>query len=96
MTDTAVTRKLFVEMTPREQESYLEGIRDRRLIPVRRHEELLELKKKVSDQKTLDQIDKLSVQLEKAIAALDKATEKVNTYALKAQVMRISVEGEMF
>jgi hypothetical protein len=94
--DTPIHRKLFVELTLTEQDQFLHDLRERRLLPVRRHAELITIRKQAKDDKTLEQIDKVSAMLEKAIDGIDKAVARAEGYALKAQALRIQIEGEMF
>jgi hypothetical protein len=70
-------RKLFIELTPEQQEQFLQGIRERRLESVRKYEETQAKKAAIKDARVRAMVDQQSARLEKELAALEKALHKV-------------------
>ena len=89
--DTPFERRLFIAMPPPEQEAYLDGIRRRRLATIEAHEKAVEIKQRAKDQRMVEQIDKQSRLMEKELAALDKALEKVEKRAAFLAGLRLLV-----
>lgn len=92
--DTAFERKLFIAMSPEEQDAYLDGIRRRRLASVEAYKKSVEIKQKAKDERTLAKIDKEGAMMEKELAALDKALEKVEKRAATLAALRLMVENQ--
>ena len=90
--DTPIHRKLFIEMTIKEQDELLNGIRARRLAPVQRYQELVGIRKKAKDQKTLDQIERLCNLIDKAIAAVDTKIDVLEKNIIKLHGMKLLME----
>jgi hypothetical protein len=74
-----------------EQEAYLDGIRRRRLATIEAHRQSVEIKQRAKDQRMVEQIDKQSKMMEKELAALDKALEKVEKRAAMLAGLRLLV-----
>jgi hypothetical protein len=78
-------------MSPQEQEAYLDGIRRRRLATIEAHKKAVEIKQRAKDQRMVEQIDRQSRMMEKELAALDKALEKVEKRAAMLAGLRLLV-----
>jgi hypothetical protein len=89
--DTPFERRLFIAMPQPEQEAYLDGIRRRRLATIEAHRQSVEIKQRAKDQRMVEQIDKQSKMMEKELAALDKALEKVEKRAAMLAGLRLLV-----
>ncbi len=92
--DTAMHRKLFVEMTTAEQEQWLEGIRERRLQAVQAYKDLQAAKQKVKDERLAAKAEQTLAMLAKEVAALEKAIEKVDKRRVLANAIRNMIEQE--
>ena len=86
MKDTPFSRQLFIDMTVAEQDAFLNGVRERRLTSLRKHEEMQRAKKLAKDEATRAKIDKLSERFEKQLAVVNKAYEKLEKIAVDMQV----------
>jgi hypothetical protein len=92
--DNAFERKLFIAMSPSEQETYIEGIRQRRLASVNAYNKTVAIKQKARDQSTRDKIDKQSAMMEKELIALDKALSKVEARAASLVALSLIVDSQ--
>lgn len=80
-------------MSDTEQQAYLDGIRRRRLAPIEAYKKAAAVKQQAKDDKTRERIEKESTMMEKELAALDKALEKVEARAAKLTGLRLMVEN---
>jgi hypothetical protein len=87
-------RRLFVEMTPAEQEQFLSALQERRLRVVHQYEDMQKLRKAARDERTAKLVDQQSSMMEKEITALDKALSKVEARAAKIAALRAMIEAE--
>ncbi len=94
MKDTPFDRQLFINMTAAEQETFLEGLRERRLTSLRKYEELSAAKKLARAEKDRAALDKLSDRLEKKLDALNKAFDGFMELALKMQLTVQMLENQ--
>jgi hypothetical protein len=92
--DNAMSRKLFIEMLPTDQEAFLKGIRERRLTSAKKHEDLMQQKQIVKDSKTRELIVKEGAMMEKELLALDKAIDKVEKRAARLAALQVMVDAE--
>lgn len=90
--DTAMERRLFISLTPEEQEAFLSAVRERRLAPVKLYQETMQRKAEIKNQRTLELINKQSAMMEKELAALDKALAKVEARAVTIAALTNQVE----
>lgn len=92
--DNAMSRKLFIEMLPDDQVAFLNGIRERRLASVKKHEELMAKKQSVKDERTRSLIEKEGAMMEKELATLEKAIDKVEKRAARLAALQLMVDAE--
>lgn len=92
--DNPIERKNITQLTTDQLEAFLDGIRERRLDPVRLYKEALAQKKEVSDMKAKEKLDKQLAMLEKEIASLDKAIEKVEKRVNNVRALRLELNLE--
>lgn len=92
--DTAMHRVRFVEMTEAQQNAHLDGIRSRRLVAVTEYKKLQEAKQVARDERIAAQADQMMRMMDKEIAALDKALEKVEARRAKLFGIRALIEQE--
>jgi hypothetical protein len=90
MSDTPMHRRLFVEMTPAEQEQFLSALQERRLRVVHQYEDMQKLRKAARDERTAKLVDQQSSMMEKEITALSK----VEARAAKIAALRAMIEAE--
>jgi sorbitol-specific phosphotransferase system component IIBC len=83
-----------MQMTPTERDTYLEGIRQRRLVVVERHKKAQEIKKKAANERTVADLSKQNDMLAKDIEKLDKLLVKVEERAAKVAALTIMAEAE--
>lgn len=93
MTDTAFHRKLFVEMTGTESDAWLDGVRTRRLASVEKYKQTIANKQRIKDEKMLATLSKESDMMEKEIATLEKALNKVELRANKIAAIMLMAES---
>ncbi len=91
--DTPFHRKLFVEMTSTEQNDWLDGVRTRRLASVEKYKQTIANKQRIKDEKMLATLSKEGDMMEKEIAALDKALNKVELRANKIAAIMLMAES---
>lgn len=92
--DTPMHRVLFVELTPQQQDAFLDGIRARRLVSVNKHAELAKLKQQAKDNQTRRMLDVQSRQMEKEIANVTRWLEKIELRYNKIAALRAMIESE--
>ena len=90
--DNAMERRLFISLTPAEQEAFLEKVRERRLAPIRLYQETQAKKAAIRSQRTLAMIERQSAMMEKEITALEKALAKVEARATMIAALTNQVE----
>ncbi len=90
--DNAMERKLFIHLTPAEQEQFLNNVRERRLAPIKLYQEALARKLEIKNERTRGMIEKQSAMMEKELAALDKALSKVEARATTIAALCNQVE----
>ena len=92
--DTPMHRVPFVGMTTADQDAFLEGIRTRRLAAVAAYQALQQAKRAARDERLAARADNELRMMEKELAALDKALEKVEARRAKLTAIKLLVEQE--
>lgn len=77
MNDTPMHRTLFVEMNAQEQEDFINGLQQRRLVTVEKYKEALQLKQRAQDAKINAELDKVCIKLEKDLARYNNLHDTV-------------------
>lgn len=92
---TADTAPEFVEpptimtMTEAQQDDLLRGIRERRLIPITLHTQVVTLKNKLKHEKLVTKAEKLANRILKHIERIDKETEQVTGLFAQIKTLRL-------
>lgn len=94
MTDTAMRRQLFVEMTTAQQDAFLDGIRTRRLAGRAEYERVQAAKEAIRDERLREQATKELRMMEKELIALDKALAKVEARRTKLLIYSAVIQQE--
>ena len=90
--DTPIALADLTKMTLRERELLLDGIRERRLRPVKVYEELSLMQADAKKEKLEDQWRQALHMFEKDLARVDKAFVTLEARERKLQMIRIEIE----
>ena len=83
------TPKAFLDMTPEEQEAFIDSLRARRLTTGATYERVKAVSAALQPSVIKDKIDKLLVKLEKALEKAEAALEKAEEYANQVAGLRL-------
>lgn len=92
MNDGPMARRLFVEMPPLEQASFIEQLQARRLQVVAKYQELVTAKQAALGERTKQLIADQLRMLERDIATAERALGKVEGRLTKVAAMRAMLE----
>jgi len=90
--DTPIALADLTQMTVQEHELLLEGIRERRLKPVRIYEELSLMQAEAKKEGLEKQLQKTLEMFHKELLRADTAMEKVEARCRKLQILKLEIE----
>ncbi len=85
-------RLTIAELTPEQLDAHLNGIRERRLQSVRTYSEAQHLKNQYIAGKTRGKLDKKLAMFNKLSGTIEKATEKLEKYAIDIKTLLLELE----
>jgi|TARA_R110000751_G_scaffold39833_3_gene94903 hypothetical protein len=92
--DTPIALADLEQMTVEERELLLEGIRDRRLKPVKIYEELSLMQNEARKEKLEQQWEKALEMFEKDLARVDKAILTLEARSRKLRTLELEIEQQ--
>ena len=92
MEDTPYHRKTIAEMSQQEQEQWLTEVRMRRMKVKLELEEAARVREVLKSEKAKEDLDKQLKMLEKDVATLDKAAERIEKRMAKVWELRLIAE----
>jgi hypothetical protein len=90
--DTPIALADLTQMTVQERELLLDGIRDRRLKPVKIYEELSLMQSEARKEKLEQQWEKSLEMFQKDLARVDKAIETLEARGRKLRAFELEIE----
>ena len=90
--DTPIALANLSQMTVIEREVFLDGIRERRLKPVKIYEELSLMQSEAKKEKMEDQWKKALEMFEKDLTRVDKAIETLEARSRKLRALELEIE----
>ena len=92
ITDQPHHRLTIAELTTEQVDVHLQGIRERRLAPIRHYAEAQHLKDLYVAGKTRGKLDKKLAMFNKLGGTIDKAIEKLDKYAIDIKTLMLELE----
>ena len=90
--DTPIALASIKEMTPEERNIHIDGIRERRLAPVRAYEQLNAMQAEARKEKLEAQWEKALEMFQKDLARADKAMENLERRQTKLRALELEIE----
>jgi|TARA_R100001530_G_scaffold72874_2_gene51428 hypothetical protein len=90
--DTPIHRKHAGEMSDEEHEAFIDGIRERRLAPIKAYEEAVLLRAEARKQHLEGQLDKQLEMFEKEMVRAEKVMDALEKRSIKLRAIKLELE----
>lgn len=91
VSDTPMHRRMFVELSPQDQYTFVEQLRERRLRVVREYEALQAERARVQQQQWTEALAKQLSMMDKDIATTEKAIERIDKRMIRIAALRAAL-----